>query len=440
MSQTTVTIMLLTGAAVAALAILRSWPEIRSNWTLGSTFAFALGWLPSLGTAYAAVTGAKTLVWSELGRFELAFTQNDVVANIGKALLIALAGWILLRTVRVDNLVNIAPILIGGLVGVSMISNLFASDALFTNEILILLALLAAAVFSPKGRPVALGFALFGLSAGLISAVVTAVSYATTVAPCERKCGVLGTLYFGVFNNENQLGVVLLCTLPFVWLAFEGRRRLILTLYLIALVASTGSRTSTAVAVALLLAFAVIQPRYEEDGASGKRGPLLGAAVLCAAAASLATPLLNDENHSFTGRGALWHRARDIWSEHRWFGGGYGAWIRARQGTSLDFVGDYSPHNLWLDIAVATGLIGILLFVGALVAIWRLRASGGGYILGTVLLTIFSLGTLEQPLTLLRINSFTFAVFGLLLAVPQRTELPHRLPSGLGDVPRRVSV
>lgn len=386
-----------------------------------SWLALGIGWLPSLGTAYAAVTGAKQLVRNDIGQLELAYSLNVTVANLGKALLVAAAVMVVFRYLRPSALVNPAPLWAMALIGTSMAANIYHGGPKFLNELLILLLLLGSAILAPKGKPFALGLGIFGVSVGVVSALVSAISFPTTVAPCERKCGILGVLYFGLFNNENQLGVILVCCLPFVWLAFEHRRGMLLSLYLVALVASTGNRASTAVAVGVLVVLMVVRPSYEGDGAKGRRGPLLGMVVAISAAASVAVPLISDDPLSFTGRGRLWTVARNSWEQNLFFGTGFNSWRRMQIGTSLDFVGDYSPHNLWLDLAVAAGFMGVALFAVMVVTLWIMRAPGGGYVLGVVLVTVLTLGTLEQPLSFFEISSFTFVLFGLLLAVPQRT-------------------
>jgi hypothetical protein len=433
MSQIVVTSLLLAGALVAGVAVVTAMPTLRKDWTLPTWFALGLGWLTNIGTAYATVTGAKTFVRNDLGGLELVFTQDDGVANLGKAGLIGIAVVMMVRYGRARNQISYAPACAIALVGVSAFSNAYQGDVEFTNAILILVVLLSACIFVPQGKPAALGFAVFGISVGIVSALMTAASYAITVASCTRKCGVFGLLYFGVLNNENQLGVVLLCTLPFVWLAFEGRRRIILSLYLVGLVAVTGNRTATAVAIGMLLLLCVVRPAYTAEGAKGRAGPVLGATVLAMFLTSLLIPLRTADQYAFTGRGRLWLIARGYWAEHPWFGGGFDAWLRKTGNTSLGHITNYSPHSLWLDLGVAVGLVGVLLFFLMLVSLWRMSAPGGGYVLGIVVVTILALGTLEQPLTLWGTSSFTFALFALLLTTPQRQAPRSRLPDVRGD-------
>jgi len=150
--------------------------------------------------------------------------------------------------------------------------------------------------------------------------------------------------------------------------------------------------------------------------------------VLAIFMTSLLIPLLTSTSDAFTGRGRLWVTARDYWVGHPWFGGGFDAWSRTTHNTSLGYVGDYSPHSLWLDLGVATGVAGLLLFCLMVFFLWRRRATGGEYVLGVVVATILAVGTLEQPLTVKGIGTFTFALFGLLLTTPQLQESMLRLP------------
>lgn len=342
---------------------------------------------------------------------------------MGKFGLLAISLGVILKFARENRVLSPATLLAMALIVTMMTSNFARGDQAFTNATLILLIVLAAVVVAPRGREAALGFATFGVSVGIASALASVISYETTVGLCERKCGALDLLYFGVFNNENQLGVILVSTLPSVWLVFAGRHRVILSLYIVGLVAVTGNRTSTAVAIAILALCMATRPTFLGSGASGRRPFVLGFAALGFLALSAWLPFSTESNEAFTGRGRLWFRAIAAWEEHPLAGIGFNGWHRIVDGTNLDFLGSYSPHNVWLDVGLGAGLFGICLFLVLLWLIWHYRAPGGGYILGILLSTVFAMGSLEQPLNFRGISSFSFVLPMLLLLVPQRLSL-----------------
>lgn len=66
---------------------------------------------------------------------------------------------------------------------------------------------------------------------------------------------------------------------------------------------------------------------------------------------------------SSTERLILWQTAWDTWLTHPWFGvglGQYAEWVQPGVGANIP----YYAHNLFLDIAVEIGMIGLLCFLG----------------------------------------------------------------------------
>lgn len=78
---------------------------------------------------------------------------------------------------------------------------------------------------------------------------------------------------------------------------------------------------------------------------------------------------------------ALWQTAWETWWTHPWFGlglGNYAEWIYPGVGATLP----YYAHNLYLDMAVETGIVGLSFFLASVgVALWyvwpRIREDSG---------------------------------------------------------------
>lgn len=88
---------------------------------------------------------------------------------------------------------------------------------------------------------------------------------------------------------------------------------------------------------------------------------------------------------SSTERLILWKTAWEVWSLHPWFGlglGQYAVWVHPSVGISLP----YYAHNLFLDIGVETGWLGLgffLFLIGrACFQAWRAALAGSGLSLG----------------------------------------------------------
>src|SRR5690606_22955002 len=77
---------------------------------------------------------------------------------------------------------------------------------------------------------------------------------------CLDKCTFIGEVFTGTSSHGNALALFLTLGLPFVWLAFKSKARLWMMIYLGFLIAISGSRTSLAVAGAVIAVLWITSP------------------------------------------------------------------------------------------------------------------------------------------------------------------------------------
>lgn len=191
----------------------------------------------------------------------------------------------------------------------------------------------------------------------------------------------------GVFGSANGLGrAAALCVLLAV-LAWPLRRHRLETALLAAAIVTGGtalalsdSRGATAALVlALAVTVALRRPRWLLVGlplaAALALLPLAVPGVLDATLEGLLRTGRLSELTTLTGRTAIWAAAVELFLQSPWLGHGFGS---TREVLPAAFQAAYgwtttSAHNLWLQVAVTTGAVGLLLVLG-LQAAWLREA------------------------------------------------------------------
>ena len=391
---------------------------MRRHWTLTSWFIFGLCVAASLPTFVAAALGSKYLTTNPIFGFQEFVSQEDPkIAIVARGVEAILSVCVIYRNAPTSGRrVNVAAAL-------TLVVAVIGVTGGHTTQSLLMLLVFAAAMFAGRGQEVAMPVAVYAVGLGILSAFVTVVHYPITVISCDYKCGPMGVLYYGAFNNENELALALALAVPFVWLAFTGRIRGVLLVYIVGLTVLTGSRTGAAAAGLALVLILIVRPRYGaagDDRMTGKHGTLLTLATVGAAAVSLILPFAVSNQNAFTGRPQLWHVALNLWRRSPWFGQGSTAWAQQQKVGNLSKAASYSPHNQWVDVLLAAGIVGAVLLVAAIVVLWRQSAPGGGYVIGVILAPTLAIGATERPLTFYDQSWVAFALVALLLAVPLR--------------------
>jgi len=191
----------------------------------------------------------------------------------------------------------------------------------------------------------------------------------------------------GVFGSANGLGRAAALCLLLALLAWPLRRHRLEALLLlaamvtgtVALVMSDSRGATAALGLALAVTVALHRPIWLLIGlplaAALALLPLTVPAVLDVALAGLLRTDRLSELTTLTGRTAIWAAAADLFMQSPWFGHGFGS---TREVLPAAFQAAYgwtttSAHNLWLQVAVTTGAVGLLLVLG-LQAAWLREA------------------------------------------------------------------
>lgn len=214
----------------------------------------------------------------------------------------------------------------------------------------------------------------------------------TILGDCRAdKCGFAGEALNSAFaGNGNLIGLATAVLVPFalhkVPLPSFG-----LILAATVLVAEVSvSRTAyggIAVAVAATLAISYGPGRWF-------RGVIAACALTVALVLSL-FPLYASYNPTdYSLRGYLWDRAKELVAESPLVGHGPNFWESL--GKNALFDANYSPHNGWLDIAVALGAVGVATVVAAAVVHVRSTAPTARIVLVLYFSTILAITSFES--------------------------------------------
>ena len=370
-------------AVISALMLPVAWRALRTaiahrDWDSTSTLVFFAGLTGNLPTALSQLVSPSQPTYNPFGILEVGLTgwalRLEQLTTL--ALLAGSAVFFSLRFTRQRYL--LAPFIALTVAFAGDLSDLLHAQAgAFSPRELTLLALLLAAMVARPGRSAYLGAAAVGVLFALLGGLQAVLHSADVFRACRAdKCGAGGALYVGAFTNENVFGLLLALTIVFVWLAVRGRPRVLLTLYLVASVYLTGSRTSQLAAAAAIVVLPMLRPVLRDDPdtlqPAGRRGQrdLAVAAVVIAALAGLVLPLLPLAPAALSGRAYFWQLAWAGIAHSPLIGYGSTAWANPYVVQLIPIAGTYSVHNQWLDVTYAAGLIGLVLLISLVLRPW----------------------------------------------------------------------
>jgi hypothetical protein len=414
------------------------------DWNATSTLVFLAGLAGNLPTALSNLVSPSQPTYNAFGVVEVGLSgwalrleQLTTVALLAGSML-----FFLLRFQRQRYLLAPFIALAVALVGDLSDAAHAQAGALGPRE-LTLLGLLLAAVVARPGRSAYLGAAAVGVLFALLGGLQALLHPADVFRVCRvDKCDTAGALYVGAFTNENTFGLLLALTMVFVWLTVRGRPRVLLTLYLGASVALTGSRTAQLAALAAVVVILVLRPSlqdvpnaYQAAGQRGRRDFAV-VVVVTTVLAGLVLPLLSFAPTSLSGRAYFWQLARAAIANSPFIGYGSTAWANLYQFRLIPIAGTYSVHNQWLDVSYAAGLIGLVLLV-SLVLCLLLRAGPDLIVVASVLIPIFIASVAERPWSFGINDGMTFTLLAVVLspigAVRTVAERPERAARHVGE-------
>ncbi|MGH3520642.1 MAG: O-antigen ligase family protein [Haloechinothrix sp.] len=403
--------------ALGTLALLAMVPAVVAlrrarafgDWDLTATLVFLVGALASLPTVLSALVSGRTVILDPFGNVVVGLSpwalQVDQVSN---ALLLG-AGLLFFahRVAGGQAWISAAPAIAIVLCLVVAFSDGLNGHGIFAPRQLVLLAVLLAATVARPGRSALLGAATAGLLLALLGGVQAFVHADSVFRECRvDKCGPFGALFTGVFPNENTYGLPLALSVALVWLAFRGPVRIVLAGYLVLVVFATGSRLSEMVAAAALVSLMVLRPSLAEDGPAmdrpradalaGRNGlALLG--VCGAAAVGFVLPLTASSPDTLSDRAYFWRFGLGEIARSPIYGFGAKSWEGLHQTGQVPVAFSYSPHNQWLDLAYAGGIIGVGIFLALIAGILLLGGRASFLAACCVLIPVLVASGLERP-------------------------------------------
>lgn len=281
------------------------------------------------------------------------------------------------------------------------------------QQLLLAISLAAVALVPSSDR--ARDHALLGLRLSAAALTVSLAVYASIGASrvIDTGCGLDSSKCFvlesfvnvGGGGGSNAFGLILAMVLP---AALQGLKPWQTALGLIGgclAVWANGSRTALfALALTTLLVFI----------ASAIRRRWVWAGALTLAALGSAIPVLMKFPEGFaTGRGTLWGRAQDFFVQQPWLGNGISFWVRQTPFDSFP-QSPYSPHNLWWELLVSVGIVGVLL-IAAAIAVLLTRASESALpIVAGLMVGITTTGLLEASVMPYKFGPVAAPLFALL--------------------------
>lgn len=444
MPQVAVTL-IVTGSALMALIILvvaiRS-GQLVARWDRSSTFIVLVAWLLLASSVYTQMSGGTQT-------FVNAFGDTTAIPDPRSGQIAQLAGLAICGLGFVTFMVGLAqrsaiftPMVLAALLVLltDLSSSLAGASTPGNPRIIGLIALFLGASVLPRGGGARLGVAAVALSVSIASGLLLLFDYAAVFRYCRTdKCGPLGTLFFGVTTGENVLGMILAAALPGVFLAFRGRVRWVLGLYVISVIYLCGSRT--ALLAALIIAVVVLFTQLNSTRPSSVWATLVAAATAVSGLlVGLLLPYLPLSPDSFTNRTYLWQLAiGELGSSEVWgFGGLH--WSDQTSNGVISRDQAYSVHNQWLDIRYTAGLVGVALFVMLLILTYRKTARGYAAAGTLMLLPVILTGFFERTWAFGVLDVFGWMAAATLLSFePAEDPIVRDLTSGSADRMRRLA-
>ncbi|MEU1852539.1 O-antigen ligase family protein [Streptomyces sp. NPDC019990] len=417
-----------------AIALRRA--RVFGDWDLTSTLVLLIGVLANLPAALYVIVRGRAEPLDPLGDAVIGFP--DWVNRIGFVtnglILLVCVLFVVGRLAIARPRINVAPLIALVIVLVLAASDGLHGQPLWTPRQLTLLAALLAAAVARPGRPALLGGAAVAMVYTVLGGIESLVEPATVVRSCrsDNPCGDLGVLYAGVFTNENIFSLLLVVSIPFVWLGVRGWVRVPLVCYLALMAVATGSFLATLTALAAVALLALLRPRLPgrpdtapDTSVAPGRCLVTGAVMAGAATAGLLVPFHPERFGDFGLRAAIWKLAEEEWRSSPLLGYGSKAWPAKYHSGEIPAAVSPSLHNQWIDVLYAGGVVGLLLFT-LLLAYVLFRGGARGFpAAACVLLPVLLASVLERPWSFGLSNSLTFALVAAVL-------LPVQAPAQAG--------
>lgn len=409
--------MLATVSAVLLLVVIRQLRQGQLPWDAGTGFILLLGWASLIPVVLNKFSDEVRHSWSYWG--ELVEVPTPVNPTVQSAIQYLLMGVSLLLLAHstwsgAPRRISLFGIAVIGTSVVAMAVDTSAYDSIIKGQPMVLMVILLAATFStPSREGVVTGGALFALSVCTIGSFLGLVVPDKVFMDCRDKCSVVGELYMAATPHSNTLGLITAIGIPFVWLAFSGRIRIWLLIYIVANLVITGSRTAMFAGAVTFVVLILTNPTNRGEGVVGRWRPLLTFGIVAATAVAMVLPFTRQPDSFATGRGYLWRIALEQFERTPFLGSGLTTWDRFYAAGEFGAAAAYSTHNQWLEVLLLAGSLGAVIFALG----WATLIFGGDesrkFVVLPILLTVALLSSTERPLSIGVVNTMTWVLVAL---------------------------
>ncbi|MBS9375445.1 hypothetical protein GON09_004462 [Rhodococcus sp. B50] len=396
-------------------------------WDMGSTLILVVGWsaqVPALFTRLTTEVRYQRNLWGELTEVSARPPEAAILAS--NAIILFVALILLWRGIRQPALRTISAFGVAAMLTLVVAMSIEPAGWVnfATGQPAVLLVLLAAATFAaPSRRGAISGGAVFTLSFAFVGGILAAIRPDQAFVECSAKCSVFGEIYTGAATHGNTVGLIAAAGLPFVWLAFTGRARLWMVLYVALNLLASGSRTALTAAAVTAVVLIITQPAVEGDGARGRNLPVLTLGALAAITVALILPFAVTEDRFATGRGYLWRLALAQFEETPFVGAGLTTWNRFYQAGEFGAAAAYSTHNQWVEMLLLGGVVACLIFLLGFLSMLVIGDRARKFLVLPLLLSVCILGVAERPLSIGVVNSMTWVLVALVVASSSSTRV-----------------
>ncbi|MFF5493577.1 O-antigen ligase family protein [Streptomyces aquilus] len=325
------------------------------------------------------------------------------VSQMATALTVAAALIFFVQRLLRGARINLAPVIAITLWLEMALANGLNGYQILTFRQLGLLAVLLAASVARPGRSAFLGAAAVGLVLTISGGLLALVRPDHVFHACRQdKCGPFGALYTGVFVNGNIYGELLALSVPFIWLSLRGRVRAVLAGYVVLVVIATDARAAALAAVSCFMLLVLSRPHLPqgdraEDGVTAGRTALAGLVTGCAAVGGFFLPYVAQNYAPLSARSYAWRLALEQLSASPILGFGADAWQTLHLNGQIPVALSISPHNQWMDVRYAGGMVGLALFT-LLITCILLRGGRANFVVACcVMLPVLVSGVLGRP-------------------------------------------
>lgn len=313
--------------------------------------------LPNLTTTVGMFLGERVVLIDPFFNRIVRYTglSQDINA-IASPLLLASAVVVVFVQIHRKAAINSTALWFVFLLVIAALSNWNSGGRLLDGGHATLLAVVVAAALLPRDSETIRGAAL-GVGLLLcISALGAWVRPEFAVLPCDdRKCGVLGTFYVGVADNQNTFGLLMALAIPVFYLGLS-RYKLYFAFLATFFALASGARTAAIAATVTLLVVVIV---HASRHAGARFGRLLATLFTFGAAlAASIIPFMQLPPGTFSDRAGLWILARDMVGDQWLMGHGSELWRSFVNIGVIPLAAGYSTHNQVLETLFVAGTLG----------------------------------------------------------------------------------